>query len=296
MGRSRATVRSLLAALALSALALPARATRLEIECARLTPEERDELAARGQLLIGSSRRDQSPERIAIACDEEGAWLDCSRPTCMDRLAIDERAGLLEGALDALEQLFVELRRAGARDGGDDGPSFEANPRSSRNETPGGVGLGVMAEIVPDRGLALGPRLDIGFGAGAFSGFATEGFRIVTSGGDGLMLIDTQLGLAWGAPFAPAFDFGVGAAVGIEWLTTSTAGGDASAGNTDESVIGSLSARGRLRIGAAALWLGADLRARAAPQSLGSPVDVELPPVSVLVSAGALWLVAGAPD
>src|SRR5690606_24397803 len=75
-----------------------------------------------------------------------------------------------------------------------------------------------------------------------------------------------------------------------------TAGGDASASNTDESVIGSLSARGRLRIGAAALWLGADLRARAAPQSLGSPVDVELPPVSVLVSAGELGLVAGAAD
>lgn len=125
--------------------------------------------------------------------------------------------------------LLSEPRRSTLA-GADSQPTPDAGPRVRRvqPEPPGGLGLALSAEPLSTSRAALGPRLDVGFGAGAFAGFASESFVATVGPGSDALLIDTQLGLAWGAPFAQ-HPFGVALSGGLEWLSA--------AGGTDSSAV-----------------------------------------------------------
>jgi hypothetical protein len=285
---------------ALFARAPGAGAAEISVRCSRLEAAELEELRARARLLLRADRRDKAVATVAVECDERRAWVRWSNQGAVVTLPVDESRGVVEGTLDAIEGM---VRRLGARpdrappeplpDEETEQPRATAvTPAPTDRDAPGGLGIAVAAEPVASDLWALGPRLDVGFGSGAFSGFATEGFRR-TTGSEGALLIDAQIGAAWGAPFAPHHAFGFALSSGLEWLTAALAGGGATSGLTDSSMIASLGARARMRMDSVALWVGADGKFRAAPQELGSPIDVAAPRVTVLIVVGVLFLVAG---
>lgn len=283
--------------LALVARAPATAAAEISVRCSRLEDGELEELRARARLLLRADRSDRAVATVAVECDERRSWVRWSNQGAVVTLPVDERRGVVEGALDAIEGMVRRLatpveRQPTPPEGGDDSRPDTSRPAPIDRDAPGGLGVGLSAEPVEPDLWALGPRLDVGFGSGAFTGFATEGFRR-TTGSEGALLIDAQLGAAWGAPFAPNYAFGFALSGGLEWLTAALEGGGATSGLTDSSVIASLGARGRTRMDAVALWVGLDGKYRAAPQELGSPIDVSAPRVTALFVVGVLFLVAG---
>jgi hypothetical protein len=227
-----------------------------------------------------------------------------------ERLEIDETAGIVEGTLDALETA-LEKQASGddhlpARPNTQpkqaidppalDEPSFDESPRPrarQASEVPGGVGVGVSAELFPIALFALGPRLDVGLGSGGFVLFISEGLRDVLGAEHDALLFDVQLGLGYGAPFVPQSRIGFMASGGFEWFSAVPSGGRRNSRQTDMSVILTGGVRSRWRLQAVALWVGLDVKGRLAPQRLLSPIDLMLPHASALLSVGGILLVAG---
>src|SRR5882672_6270300 len=88
-------------------VARPARASSVDVRCGRLTLQRRGELQARARLLLLGAGMDTA--RVTVDCDASASWLvwvDGSRTT------LDETSGLVEGALDAIENRLERTRKA----------------------------------------------------------------------------------------------------------------------------------------------------------------------------------------
>jgi hypothetical protein len=271
-----------LLALAVSSGASSAAALEIGVRCDRLRESEVEELAARARLILKANQIEPSSRSVLVGCTPTTSWVEWAGPTRARRIDIDEQQGIVEGALDALESLLrsVPPQPEPARETAppEEPAAPGAGTPSPRDPTsPGGLGLGASGEPIGSGDLAIGPRLDVGFGTGAFAGFATEGVRF-TTGASGAVLIDTQLGASWGAPFAPRHPFGAAVSLGFEWLTAALAGGGASSGLTDTSLVVSAGPRarerralGRARLQAACGSAGARLADRRLPSARLGP-------------------------
>src|SRR5262245_53325075 len=91
------------AVLAVAGVARAAKPARdpFSTACTRLSVQDREELGARVQLLLRSST-EPSPQRIVLVCDERAAWLEWDGPP-LQEFDVDATPGLVEGALDAIE-------------------------------------------------------------------------------------------------------------------------------------------------------------------------------------------------
>ncbi len=290
-----------------------ARAGVILVPCERLSPVERDELRARAALLFLAAAAEGID--VSVECTDRRAWL-VWREFLTERVAVDEAPGLIEGTLQAIDAR-LQARAAGyeravippkpkpptSLAAGDrespalTQPSFDAPLDTGRSseETPrekprgiGGAGLAMSGESWR-QALGVGPRLDIGVSTGPVAISITESLKFGKLEGRQLQLLDTQLGIAWGAPFHPEYRFGVTALFGAEWLYSW--GGQGEAGQANMAGIVSLGGRAALPVKSLALWLGLDLRYRLNRSGLGSPTSIELPRLGAIVSLGGFLLV-----
>ena len=241
---------------------------------------------------------------IVIACDPTGTsllWTDGTRT------AVDVRAGVVEGSLDAIEsRLAVRGRAKKAMPSTDRGepvaapaPAMGEGERESapvEGETSsrtdlgleGGVSVATTAEFWSGTAsMGLGPRLDVGIGPrGPWVFIIAEGasFGLGSNGSSQIMLFDLQAGVAMGAPFKKRLGLGVVILGGGERLAAST-----SNGLWVWSATGSVGARASLPIGTLSMWLGLDGRFRSATLEAGGPSPVSVPQLSAMMSFGFMF-------
>src|SRR6266571_3903674 len=87
-------------------IARPAHGSSVDVRCGRLTSQRRGELQARARLLLLGAGMDAA--RVTVDCDVSASWLvwvDGSKTT------LDETSGLVEGALDAIENRLERTRK-----------------------------------------------------------------------------------------------------------------------------------------------------------------------------------------
>lgn len=100
----------------------------------------------------------------------------------------------------------------------------------------------------------LGPRVEVGVGSGALALVLCETLRFGMGKDVDTLVFDTQGGLAWGAPFQPAHQFGLLLLGGMEWFTEF--GGDGL--QTESTATVTVGGRISQRSGGVAFWVGAD--------------------------------------
>lgn len=289
------------------------------VDCYRLSRRERHELAARVQLLL-RSLDEAPPRRIVLVCDRESAWLEWDGPPEQE-FEIDESAGLVEGALDAIENRartgsFVTPpsapeaeshgSRANAGAAQDDRvspppprgplvstrnevPSFARPepPASARRGTIGGAGLSLVIEPVPGASPGVGPRLDVGVGLGPLAFIFNEGGGTDAST---FMMMDLAMGVGLGAPFDPNMNFGVIGTGGLEWVTGY--GDTPRSSDVSRSAVFTLGVRGAAHVTGASFWCGLDGRLRTNGPRVG-PDALEIPGLTAMISVGGALLVDG---
>lgn len=243
----------------------------------------------------------EAPSAVSVECDAEHAWI-VWQGARSERLSVDERSGLVEGVLAALE---ARARAAPSAPAAKPLPSPAAKPAvlapsraaskpvaiasvaprpPKRRTAPlgsGGVGLGASAEPWGTAGAGFGGRLDVGLGVGALVGVASEQVRAGSLRSNSELTFSTLLGAAWGAPWRATAHFGFGAAAGLEWFHTQ---------RTDSSAIFDVGARAAWPTGPVAWWIGADARLRAHRESSGAPLSIVLPRLTAVLSLGVVLL------
>jgi len=303
-------------AMAVLLLAFSLGATELTAACQRLTPARERELNARARLLIlsqSSDARPRAPELVHVGCNTSRAWLvwdGTSQPT-----AIDERHGLIEGVLVAIEHRLAQASReptpvrdiqpdaTSAPDGATDVDSGRAREAARadtsasdwdieahhRQTGTGGLGLGFGAEPWPSPATqGLGPRFDLGVGAAGFAFHMIEAVRFGAAGEYALAQFETQLGANYGAPFRATDRWGAGLALGRDWWTTTT---DVPDVQTDASWLATARLQVAQHFGPVSTWLGPELRFRFNPPRLPPPVAAHLARWSVSLTLGCVYLV-----
>jgi hypothetical protein len=305
--------------LALLGAASPASASEVKFQCERLSPAQAEELAARMRILLHAADPEKAPRTVTLVCEPGGSHLDWQGPP-NERVPVDDQAGLVEGALDALESRLAQTRAARESEpppksappaggppatkpsplelppglGGVESPhDAAAKPRpASRSPAVGGLDLGVSFEPLPQPlGLAIGPRLHVGVGTGALAIVLGETLRLETGAPFNALLFDVQGGVSLGAPYAPDYRVGAVLLAGWEWLSAFGEGAGPDGLQTDSSPTLCLGLRTSLRLGAYSPWLGVDAIYRIDPPSLGAPFAAHTERVSVLGSIGLLLLV-----
>jgi len=288
------------------------RASTVDIHCTRLPGRVRAELQARARLLLLGAGMDTA--RVGVDCtptDSFLVWVDGTQTT------IDEASGLVEGALDAIENRIARAKQAerpkiaasrresptpaalelpdgeasspfgsGTRGGAVEAERSSPKPSSDR-ELEGGVGFATAVELWSGS-MLLGPRLDVGVGTGrGFAFVIGEGARFGFGSPDlgQVMVFDLQAGAAFGAPYQARSSFGVLLLVGAERLAVS-AGRFAEGGVWTWSATASLGLRGSLELGDLDVWLGVDGLARSTTIQTGGATGVSIPAISGLVSLG----------
>jgi hypothetical protein len=283
-----------------------ADAAELELSCAELSPEQADELAARIRLLVHSSSVPR-PESLQVECDQQqgkvvGRWAGRVRTQTFEGYARD-----IEPALRAVEQLLESAA------GHDEAPEPEApssqglsqdttaSPNASSTElardepaaltaraktrTIGGIAFGGVLEPWPDpANTAIGPRLDLAWGAGSWAVTSVETLRLGRTPLHRLLSFDALIGVTWGAPFGPE-PFGALVGVGGEWFSA-TASEQPTGERTASSAFVDLGVRLAQPAGPAALWFGAAGRYRFKELVLAEPVNAQLRRWSATLSLG----------
>ena len=156
----------------------------------------------------------------------------------------------------------------------------------------GGLDLGVTFEPLPaPLGAAIGPRLQVGVGSGAFAVVLGETLRLDTAAPFNALVFDVQGGVSLGAPYAPDYRVGAVLLAGWEWLSAFGEGAGPDGLQTDSSPTLSLGLRTSLRLGAYSPWLGIDAIYRIDPPSLGAPFAAHTERFSVLGTIGIVLLV-----
>jgi hypothetical protein len=271
-------------------------AAEVAVACARLDAAETDEVRARVKLILRTAS--EPPRSLLLACDAERAWVVWNVPPA-ELLDAPQGVSLVESMLDAIER---RARRVEPPVGPP--PPRAPKPRRipvSPHETPtweapvtppasprplvesGGMGVGLAGELLGGRlPYALGPRLDIGVGWGAWSLQLTESARFArTKSDDSALLYDLGAGFGWGAPFSRRHLLGASLASGGEWFNVE--------GHTVTTGFSALGARAALPVGAFSISLGLEGRLRWSPQHVGETVDVRVPRWSgLLVLEGVL--------
>jgi hypothetical protein len=108
----------------------------------------------------------------------------------------------------------------------------------------------------------------------------------------GAYVVDTEVGFAWGAPYAAQKRFGALLMTGAEWFAGVGPGGSPNANLASVAWLTTLGARWTAtRTGPLALWVGLDGRGRFARQRIGSPLNYSLFPVNLLLVVGGFVLV-----
>lgn len=273
----------------LSAGVARAGTPELELECARLSDAERDELSARGRLTLASAGL-AAPKRVVLHCDERSAWLEWRAPDS-ERVEVDQRQGLVEGVLSAIDARLARRPRAADRrvaERAAPAPVSVPAPAAERRAN-GGLGLGVSWQPWSDPRLGgVGPRLDLAVRAGPLLLVATEVARFgLSRSSDGASVVQfaSDVGALWGAPFDAASGIGLRAALGEEWLLAATR-----TDQTAASPSAALEVLGAVRAGAFAPWFGVEGRARLHALSFAAPVEASVPALTLSVSLGVLWL------
>jgi hypothetical protein len=295
--------------------------------CARLSTDERSELLARSELLLLNVPAAQRPESVVLECTDSTSRWQGTDPG-WNSLLIDEGAGLVEGALDALHAQLSSRRgpsNASARPEANDAPTENA-PRSpgrsnvdgapevaapvfdiDGSQAPtarrvaargsiGGIGLGVTTERWADFGrFAVGPRLDIGVGRGQFalrlyeSTLLSHVAATSVSSDYRLLLFDLGGSANWGAPFVSGAPLGAHAGLAFDWFS---AGGEPNAPRvaTRASPVVRLGVAAAAPLEGVSLWLGLDGAYRFANTTLRAPIARGLPAATISASLGGLVL------
>jgi hypothetical protein len=274
-------------------------AAGIDVRCARLSRREIDELDARARLALAAHPK---PELLplAIVCDSHRAWLETAAGP--NPVPIDEREGIVEGALAALESLMQPPPAAPSPAPPTPLPPPASPPSSSlETSTPsspparastGGIGLAATSEPWAEAGGAsLGPRLDIALPVGgAFAAVASESVRFALAPGSGpaTSLVDVQVGAAWGAPYASRRTVGFAMLVGMERFAASSS--DDKLRSADVwTAAASLGARAAVRAGPFEWWLGLDAVLRATRPETPDPVHAVLPRVGAALTIGFFY-------
>lgn len=282
--------RSILVVIAVVLLSGRALATEIDMRCPRLDDAQGVELMARARLTLRAMP--SPPAMIRVVCDATRASVVWSGPP-EQRLPVDERRGLVEGVLAALERLAAPSRAPAVSASASASASMvDVAPVGPRARdplaplSPGGLGLAAMAEPGLGRtGLGTGGRLDIGVGLGSLVPTASEQLLGGVGGDVSSLCFTTALGVGWGAPWYADRHFGANALAGIEWLSHS------STRQVADSFVLDLGARAALPAGPFSYFAGLDARFRAAPEIMGEPVGLSFPRVSLMLSLGAVLLV-----
>ena len=280
--------------------ASPALGSSVEVRCHRLSGPNRAELQARARLLLLGAGMDTA--RIGVDCDGSTAWL-----VWVDggKTRIDETSGIVEGALDVIEDRLAQAKTAPrpppsaavpppASEAPPLGPpssgAVEREPSAPRQApekvVEGGVGLGAAMEF-GSASVLVGPRLEVGLAMGRkLTLVIGEGARFGAGSPQAgqVMVFDLQAGVAFGAPYEGGA-IGVALLGGAERMAVSTggfSGGDAWAWGATVS----LGLRGSVALGPIDAWVGVDGIARSSTIETGEPGQVAIPRVSALVSFG----------
>jgi hypothetical protein len=268
-------------------------------------------------LLLLNAAAAQRPTGLVLTCSDSAARWHAAGSDWRS-VAIDEQDGLVEGALDALQERLRSLADEAAVDVAP--PSVEEQAESPRprsepskplepppapaprapTDVPtgpiGGVGLGIATERWSAFGnWALGPRLDLGVGRGALALRLYESTLLshtaVAGVEDGyrLLLFDVGASVHWGAPFVPGAPLGAHAGLALEWFA---ARGAPSAPRVDTRFVpeARLGAVAALPFSRFSLWGGIDGAYRLSDTTLPVPVARGLPTASITASVGALVL------
>jgi hypothetical protein len=262
--------------------------TDIRLQCPSLGATEREELAARLALALRAAGG-AAPRSLLVACDDTEVSLAWDAPP-LELVRVPVRFGTVEDVLDA-----VDARLAGSKEPTAPTPelpvhAYEPTP-GRRVFRTGGLGIGGTLEPLPF-GVSAGPRWDVAVAAGAIAINLGEAVRFggVSRTPYSSFAFQLDFGLSWGAPFDPDAWFGAHAAGGAEWF--SVHGADEDIGTrTHAAAIFSMGPRVATEVGGLSLWLGLDGVLRPAPQSFGSPVNVELPRWSGSLSVGGVLLV-----
>lgn len=308
-----------LRALALAGLCVlwtyPARAQRVEQDCPRLAEARWQELEARLRVLLGVHARAELV--VELRCDESSAEVVLSERGVATRLALAPRDDIVEATLAAVE---AELTRREAAPAEQAALPEAPVPNGSTSQQPdvrgepapptpvpaapkvaapspgrepgagglsGGIGLGLGVESWGERP-AFGPRLHLALGHEALCAVAVESLEFGRLERHAALTFSTELGAAWGAPYASGRHLGAQVLLGYEWLSASE--NEAAPSQTSGVWSVALGARAALPVETVALFVGPDLRVRLGESELGPPLSVGLPSYSVLVQAGAFWI------
>ena len=293
---SRAHRRGARLALAALLAATAAGAQQIDIDCDRLSQTEAEELRARARLTLGTRLAPDVPGVIEFRCRQSRAWWAWSGDE-PGAVSVDDRLGLVEGALDALERSVLRRSneqvppRALPSEEDVDLQLHEAAPMPAQREPPrpepGGLGASVSAE--PRSGtVALGPGFELGVGSGDWVGVVSESVRWESQ--DSTLLWDARLGVGWGAPFVPHRRLGLIAGVGLQGL--SVVGRDPGPRGDANGLapLAALGLRGSLRWSRTVLWMGLDGGYRLQPLEVGAPFDLSLPRTFLTLTVGVLML------
>jgi len=298
-----------------------AQAQRVEHACPRLSEARWQELEARLRVLLGVHQRAELA--VEVRCDETHAEVILSERGSPTRLALAPGDDIVEGTLALVEAELARREAAASRappappeapppvanepKPRDPGPSGErAPPRAPVSaaapravESPpdepepsapglsGGIGLGLGAETWGERP-AFGPRLHLALGHEALCAVAVESLSFGRLERHAALTFSTELGAAWGAPYAYGRHLGAQVLLGYEWLSASE--NDAAPSQTSGVWSVAFGGRAALPIQSVSLFVGPDLRVRIGDNQLGPPLSVGLPSYSVLVQAGAFWI------
>jgi hypothetical protein len=269
----------------------------LTVNCRRFSVGEADELSARARLALGATSQ-PGPAEIEFGCDLDRAWIRWVGPP-LEELPIDERWGVLEGALEALEQRVRQLSATDPRPAltrpepkAPTGSEGVALPRVERRSRPpmaapwsaGGVGLGIALDPVP---WAIGPELAVGIGGLGWAGTLEQGVRALLH--HPAIVYALSIGLGYGAPWARGHAWGAAAFAGVESLAYTGKESSENLRRTAVSATFGGAIRSALAVGRWRLWTGLMAGWRARPLELAKPYDISLPRMRAVLVVGGLW-------
>lgn len=278
----------------------PCHATEVRVGCDRLSREQQEELRARISLTLRAG--DAPPESIWVACDDAGVWVTWVGPPS-EVLEVAAGESVIDGVIAAVERRLAAppATPPTAREDEARKPPPRAARAASRQVDPvprrrlfrvGGLGLSLSSELLTaPLAPTFGPRLDVGVGMGPIWFSFQEAFRYGSAEPDfQTESIDVALGLGFGAPFDRKWPFGVAAFAGADSFIVHTGRRNVGSATLSSGVAG-VGARGAVTLGEFALFAVLDGRYRFAPQSFGSPIDLDLPRFALNAGLGCALLI-----
>lgn len=290
-------------ALVASAQPLPRKAPLVQTTCAQVSAEQADEMASRIALTLSAqSAQTELPRSVVVACDDSRAWVIWDVPPA-ELLQVARGPQFIESVLEAIE---ARLRQGKAPEANAEPtptpasptaaePTPEASPQTGgpapqtvRQFTHGGLSLGASIELLPEPlSPPLGGRFDVGVGLGLLSIVLSESARIGSAPRGPTFGYDVGVGVGWGAPYDARYNFGAKALIGVDWFSVNGTAADSAIASGVVEVGGV----GALYVSDYALWFGLAGRYRMRPQTYGSPLNLQLPHFTAMLSVGGAVLV-----